>query len=194
MSDYIRSLLEQIRELEEELMDALDEQEVRFSYRIDGARVIFEQSVKEAHRQIKVGLLRWFRDSRPRNILSAPFIYSMIIPFLVLDAFLTVYQAVCFRLYDIARVRRSAYIVIDRHQLRYLNSMEKLNCVYCGYVNGLIGYTREIAARTEQYWCPIKHAHKVRGTHDRYKHFLEYGQASDYPEKLKSYRSALAEK
>ena len=194
MSDYIRGLLEQIRELEEELMDALEEQEVRFSYRINGARVEFEQSVKEAHRQIKVGLLRWFRQSRPQNILSVPFIYSMIVPFLILDAFLTVYQAVCFRLYNIAPVRRSDYIVIDRHHLGYLNAIEKLNCVYCGYANGLIGYAREIAARTEQYWCPIKHARKVRGTHDRLNHFLEYGQANQYHEKLKDYRNALADK
>lgn len=194
MSDYIRNLLEQIRELEEELVDALEEQEVRFSYRMDGARVIFEQSVMQAHRKIRVGLMRWFRYSRPQSILSAPFIYSMIIPFLILDIFLTVYQSVCFRLYDIARVRRSDYIVIDRHHLGYLNAMEKLNCVYCGYVNGLVGYTREIAARTEQYWCPIKHAHKVRGTHERYRHFLEFGQAAGYPEKLKSYRGSLMKK
>lgn len=34
--------------------------------------------------------------------------------------------------------------------------MEKVNCVYCSYFNGLMSYLREIAGRTEQYWCPIR--------------------------------------
>lgn len=50
--------------------------------------------------------------------------------------------------------------------LSYLNAIEKLNCVYCGYGNGVIAYGREIIARTEQFWCPIKHASKAAGEHD----------------------------
>ena len=46
---------------------------------------------------------------------------------------------------------RGQYIVIDRHRLKYLNAIEKLNCVYCGYGNGVIAYARDIAGRTEQY-------------------------------------------
>jgi hypothetical protein len=60
-------------------------------------------------------------------------------------------------------------VVIDRHRLGYLNPVQKLNCVFCGYGNGVIAYAREITARTEQYWCPIKHALKVKGSHDRYR-------------------------
>ena len=83
----------------------------------------------------------------------------------------------CFRLYRLPPVRRADYVVIDRHHLHYLNIMQKLNCVYCGYVNGLIAWARELASVTEQYWCPIKHARKVRGSHARYAQFLDYGNA-----------------
>ena len=128
---------------------------------------------------------------KPLVILTAPVIYAGIIPFLVLDLFVTVYQAVCFPIYGIARVRRTDYLVFDRHHLAYLNALEKLNCAYCAYANGLIAYTREIAARTEQYWCPIKHARRVIGTHDRYVLFGDFGDAEEYQEQLARLRKAL---
>jgi hypothetical protein len=59
-------------------------------------------------------------------------------------------QWVCFPIYGISRVQRHRYFAIDRHKLAYLNVIEKANCVYCSYANGLIGYVREVTARTEQ--------------------------------------------
>jgi hypothetical protein len=104
---------------------------------------------------LKQSLPRFIRERNPLNLLSAPLIYSLIVPIAILDAWLTVYQCVCFRLYRIARVDRSTYTVIDRQHLAYLNAIEKLTCVYCGYANGVFAYTREIAGRTEQYCRPI---------------------------------------
>jgi hypothetical protein len=43
-------------------------------------------------------------------------------------------------------------MIFDRTHLAYLNLVEKINCAYCSYGNGLAAYLREIAARTEQYW------------------------------------------
>ena len=60
-----------------------------------------------------------------------------------------------------AQVKRSEYVIIDRNHLSYLNLIEAFNCVYCGYANGVIAYVREIASRTEQHWCPIKHALRI---------------------------------
>jgi hypothetical protein len=37
-------------------------------------------------------------------------------------------------------------------------AIEKINCAYCSYANGAIASVREMASRTEIYWCPIKHA------------------------------------
>jgi hypothetical protein len=89
-------------------------------------------------------------------------------------------------------VRREEYLVFDRHYLAYLNAIEKLNCAYCSYANGLIAYVREIAARTEQYWCPIKHARRVIDVHARYAMFDDYGDAEGYQQRLEGLRGALA--
>jgi hypothetical protein len=119
-------------------------------------------------------------NARPLTVLTAPVIYALIVPLLLLDLFVTAYQAACFPAYGIPKVRRSDYLVFDRHHLRYLNAIEKLNCAYCSYANGLIAYVREIAGRTEQYWCPIKHARRVIGAHPRYAMFEDYGDADGY--------------
>ena len=77
-----------------------------------------------------------------------------------MDAVVSGYQFVCLKEYGIPEVRRSDYIDLDRHSLSYLNFIEKVNCVYCSYFNGLIAYVQEIAARTEQFWLPHKACQK----------------------------------
>lgn len=191
MNEEIRRIVLELAELENELRDKLHEQETRILYRLEGTRVEFENHVRAAHERMRMHVLTWLARSQLRNILSAPFIYAMFLPFVLLDLFITVYQAVCFRLYRIPRVPRSRYIIVDRHKLFYLNSIQQLNCVYCGYANGLIAYVREIAARTEQYWCPIKHARRVTGSHGRYAHFLDFGDAEDFEAKLQDLRRQL---
>lgn len=191
MNDRIHALLQQIHALQTELRALLATQEAKVQYRIKGHRVEFERVVRDTHLRLKMGLLRWLCASQWRNVLSAPLIYSMILPMFALDLCLSLYQAVCFRLYRIPRVRRSDYIVIDRQHLAYLNIIEKLNCLYCGYGNGLLAYAREITARTEQYWCPIKHARTVSGTHERYPGFLEYGDATELHARFAQFREAL---
>lgn len=88
--------------------------------------------------------------------LSAPLIYAMIIPLVFLDVCLALYQGICFPLYGIPTVPRRQYVRDSRARLGYLTAFDRLNCWYCGYANGLINYAREIAARTERFWCPIK--------------------------------------
>jgi hypothetical protein len=194
MNERIARLLAQMNAVEEELRTALHEQETRVLFRVHGKRIEFEGSVRERHRRLRQGLVRWLARMRPQNLLTAPFIYGMAVPLAFLDLCLTVYQAVCFPIYRIAKVRRADYIVEDRRHLGYLNLIEQLHCTYCGYANGLIAYGSEIAARTEQYWCPIKHARKVLGSHARYARFLDYGDATDYPAKLEQFRAVLAER
>ena len=70
-------------------------------------------------------------------------------------------------------------------------SIEKFDCLYCSYANGLMGYASEIIACTEQYFCPIKHAQKLLGSHKRNRYFLEYGDASDLHKRLEKVRSSL---
>jgi hypothetical protein len=98
------------------------------------------------------------------------------------------YQFICFPAYGIPKVRRRDYIILDRQKLHYLNSMERLNCAYCGYVNGATAYVQEIAGRTEQHWCPIKHAVRFKIMHSRYQHFLDYGDAEQYRKRIEEVR------
>ncbi|MFV5213425.1 hypothetical protein ACLIIZ_06825 [Azonexus caeni] len=139
-------------------------------------------------RRYKTGLFRFLIRSRLLVILTAPVIYAGWVPFLLMDLFVSVYQAVCFPIYRIPRVRRADYIVFDRADLPYLNIIEKFNCFYCSYGNGVAAYTREVAARTEQYWCPIKHARRVKAAHDHYPKFFDYGDAEAFQQGLNRLR------
>lgn len=191
MDDRIQQILNQITALEDDLRTALNEQQTSIFFQIKGKRVEFEQSIKETHKRLKTNFFRWLVTYRPQNLITGPIIYSMIIPLLITDFFVTFYQWTCFPIYGIKKVRRSNYIVYDRQQLNYLNFIEKFHCTYCAYGNGMIAYVSEVIARTEQYFCPIKHARKILGTHSRYARFLEYGDAENYEEKLEEYRRAL---
>lgn len=191
MNDRIQQILSQITALEDDLRSALNEQQSSIFFQIKGKRVEFEQSIKEAHSRLKTNFFRWLVTNRPQNLITGPIIYSMIIPLLITDFFVTFYQWSCFPIYGIKKVRRSDYIVYDRQQLNYLNFIEKFHCTYCAYGNGMIAYVTEVIARTEQYFCPIKHARKILGTHARYERFLDYGDAENYEQKLEEYRRAL---
>jgi hypothetical protein len=191
MTPQIAGLMEKIQFLQGELDAELAKRRAELRVGLEHGRIKFEEELLQRHRELRRKLLPYVFGANPLVILTAPVIYAGIIPFLVLDLFGTVFQAVCFPIYGIAKVKRADYLVFDRHHLAYLNALEKLNCAYCAYANGIVAYTREIAARTEQYWCPIKHARRVIGTHDRYVLFGDYGDAEEYQEQLAKLRKAL---
>jgi len=144
-------------------------------------------------KRYKIGLFRFLARSNLLDIITAPIIYSGWIPFLLMDLFVTVYQTICFPVYRIPKVRRSDYLVFDRGELPYLNLIEKFNCFYCSYGNGVAAYTREVAARTEQYWCPIKHARRIKGAHERYPNFFDHGDAEAFRQGLNRLRRQFGE-
>lgn len=114
-----------------------------------------------------------------RHTLSVPFIYGIGIFLIAMHFFLEIYHSVAFRLYGVALVNRKKYIKIDRHKLSKLTLLQKVNCFYCEYVNGLLAYTVAIAAETEKYWCGIKHDIKpdsefIEPAH--HKNFAEYNK------------------
>ena len=156
MNDRIRQLLAQITTLEDELRTAVHDQESRVFFQIRGKRVVFERTVSQAHRKLRNHFLHWLVTNRPQNLLTGPLIYGMVIPLLMLDLCVTLYQWSCFPIYGIQRVRRADYLVFDRRHLQYLNIIEKFHCTYCEYGNGLMAYMTEILARTEQYFCSCR--------------------------------------
>jgi len=180
LTDRVNSLVARIRVLEEELEEEFELRRSAFKYRVEHNRVVFERQMRDRHRALKQKLTSYLAGARPLVVLTAPVIYSVIIPLVLLDIFVTLYQAICFPVYRIEKVRRSDFITLDRGHLSYLNGLEKLNCLYCGYGNGLLAYAREIAARTEKHWCPIKHAKRMAGLHAHYPEFVEYGDAEGF--------------
>lgn len=192
MAKDIDEIISRIRTLETELETEFARRRAGLRYGIERGRVLFEQEVARRHAELKTHLARYVFTARPLVVLTAPIIYSLIIPFAVLDLWVSLYQAVCFRVYGIPQVNRGKYMVFDRAGLKYLNALEKLNCAYCSYANGVIAYVREVGARTEQYWCPIKHARRAYGAHPRYSGFAEYGDAEIYHDTLREGRKALA--
>ena len=87
--------------------------------------------------------------NRPHNLITGPIIYGMVIPLLMLDFFVTLYQWTCFPIYGINKVRRSDYLVFDRRHLGYHNFIEKFHCTYCEYGNGLMWLTTITVAGTQ---------------------------------------------
>lgn len=191
MNRAIEDILKKIETLEKDLEREFEDQRVRFHYRLERRAVRFEQEALIKQRELKKGLLRFWRESNFLNFISSPVIYALVVPLIVLDLSLTLYQFVCFPIYRIRKVPRSDFIVFDRYQLEYLNAVEKLNCTFCSYGNGVIAYGREIASRTEERWCPIKHANRVRGVHQRYYQFDDYGDAQSYRERERQRMDAI---
>lgn len=192
MNAHVHSLLDRIYALERELATRMHDQGEPVRYRLKGQGVDFDESVLADHRRHKVPVWAWLIRSRPQNLLSLPVIYAMAFPLMVLDVAITGYQAICFPLYGMEKVARHEFFVYDQHQLGYLNAIEKLHCTYCSYASGLLAYTREITARTEQYWCPIKHSREAPGAHGRYPHFLDYGDPTDFQVRSDALRRDIA--
>lgn len=192
MNPKIKELLERIRQIQDEIEQEMARRRAELHTDFENRRVRFEREVLEQQRRFKMGLFKYLRQARFRNVISAPIIYSVLVPMLLLDLFVTIYQYTCFPLYGIPRVRRRDYFVFDRTYLGYLNIIEKINCAYCSYGNGLMSYIKEIVGRTEQYWCPIKHARRVMQAHPYYDGFVDYGDAEAYRDELDRLRAELA--
>lgn len=181
----VNDLVAKIQSLEAELEAELHKEYEHFTCEMTKKR----EEVLSLYRNDREHIAKYLATAPILHLLSVPVIWSCLIPALFLDGVVSLYQAICFPIYKIKKVKRSEYIVIDRHMLGYLNLIEKLNCFYCSYFNGLMGYVSEIAGRTEQYWCPIRHATRLMSMHGNYKNFFEYGDST----KFRQGNSALRE-
>jgi hypothetical protein len=191
MNSRIQELLERIERLEQDLENEARQKRQEFQADFEARKVRFEQEVLAQQARFRKGLLAYMLGADWRHVLSMPFIYPLIVPLALLDLSVSLYQWICFPLYRMPRVRRRAYFVFDRTHLAYLNPLEKLNCAYCSYGNGLVAYVREVVGRTEQYWCPIKHARRTLQAHPYYHGFAHYGDAEHYQADLARLRQQL---
>jgi hypothetical protein len=193
MNANIHEFLERIRQLEAEIEQEIQLRRQQLQADFDERKVNFEKEVLAQQRRFKAGLLRYVLTADWRHVLTVPFIYPVLLPMVLLDCFVTLYQWVCFPLYRIPRVKRSDYFVYDRTHLAYLNVLEKINCAYCSYGNGLMAYCREVVGLTEKFWCPIKHARRIMHAHPHYHGFADYGDAENYQAELLRLRSELTQ-
>ena len=191
MNPQIQEFLDRIRQLEADIEQEVQRRRQEFQADFDQRKVKFEKEVLTQQQHFKEGLLSYVLTSDWRHLLTMPLIYPVLLPMLVLDAMVTLYQWVCFPWYDMPRVKRSDFFVYDRTHLAYLNVFEKFNCAYCSYGNGLMAYAREVLGLTEQYWCPIKHARRVVQAHPYYHGFSDYGDAENYRDQLSHLRLQL---
>ena len=191
MNSNIQEILEQMEALEEKLKAEIDKQEQQIGYEIKEGYVKFEENVLKKQRENMKGLFLFVAETPLSHLLSSPLVYAMIIPAMIFDILLFIYQNIIFRIYGFEFVKRSDYIVFDRQFLRYLNCIERLNCMYCSYFNGLMRYASEISAKTELYFCPIKHAQKTLYRHRYYKDFLAYGDSEEYQDRLEEIRKGI---
>jgi len=193
MTPRVVALVEQLHAIQSALQHDLSGQAERWRFRPRHRSVEFPEDVRRTQRSFKVGLATFLARTRPVQVLIAPVVYSLTLPLVLLDLWATLFQWICFPVWKVPRVRRRDYLVLDHRQLAYLNLIEKTNCLYCSYANGTIAYAREVAARTEQYWCPIKHAKPFVGAHDRSHQFVEYGDAGGYRTELHAIRRAWSD-
>lgn len=192
MSSTLHELSSRISKLEDEIEVELKRRRIELNADFEHRKVKFEHEVEVAQRRLKEGLVGYIRHASILTLLTAPIVYFGMLPMLLLDLFLVVYQGLCFPAYGIRKARRSEHFIFDREHLAYLNIIEKLNCAYCAYGNGLASYFRDISGRTEQYWCPIKHARRQLHAHPYYKNFPDFGDAEAYRRELGALRSDLA--
>lgn len=192
MNDEIPDLRRRMRSIEQAIEAQLSQRRAAVHLRAHNGKIVVERELARRQQEFKVHLAHYVLGARLFVLLTAPVIYLAIVPFALLDLCVTLYQAVCFPVYGIITVRRCDYLIFDRAQLRYLNTLERINCLYCSYANGLIAYVREIAGRTEQYWCPIKHAQRALSAHNQYLNFVEFADAQAYRSQLDALRGQLA--
>lgn len=188
METKLDALLKKLKHLEDELLVEIHTNEQQFRYEIRQRTVHFTEAAIAQHQKLAGSARQYLRDTTFLSFVITPVIWSCALPIVMLDLWMTVYQFICFPVYGIPKVRRVDYIVMDRRKLAYLNSIEKFNCAYCEYANGLFAYVQEIAGRTEQYFCPIKHALRLKTMHSRYSHFLDYGDAEQYRQRVEQVR------
>ncbi|WP_218054369.1 hypothetical protein [Phenylobacterium immobile] len=187
----MQDLASQIVELQAALDREIHARRKVLGWSLKNGLAEFEHGIALEHRRLRQSVPEYLSRASLATVLSAPVIYSLALPILLLDGWASLFQAICFRVYGVPQVPRAGYVLFDRRRLAYLNVIEALNCLYCAYANGVFAYVREIGSRTEQYWCPIKHALRVVDPHQRYNAFLDYGDAENYRARLARFRDAL---
>ena len=137
-----------------------------------------------------LGLWALILRLRPINIITGPLIYGMLVPLVLLDLSVWVYQYVCFPVYKLPRIVRAPFNAFDRQELRYLDWVSKAHCSYCAYAMGVAAFSSAVIQATEAYFCPIKHQHKLAVVKASAVPYVEYEEPEgfDFDARLETLR------
>lgn len=83
-------------------------------------------------------VLAYLRTTRMSVLLIAPIVYAVSLPFLLLDAWVWLDQALCFPVFGMSKARRGDYMVLDRYR-RFVAYGDAE-----GYATGLPGLRRAL--------------------------------------------------
>lgn len=170
----IAKILETIEKLKKDLRKEYLGLQEKYDFFVQKRKIVFSLGAKNKQRAQKMNVWIYALTPDIKHLISMPFIYWMIFPAIILDIFLYFYQWAALLFYWIPRAERKDYFIYDRRFLVYLNIIQKFNCLYCSYVNWLFAFAVEVGSRTEQYWCPIKHAVNSDSEHKYFKYYSDY--------------------
>jgi len=102
------------------------------------------------------------------DIIATLSTYACLLPLVFMDIFIWQFQNIYFRTSGIPLIERKKYVILDRFRLGKLSIWQKINCLYCEYANGVVGYAKAVVNQMELYSCAIKHsAHPLGQEHQR---------------------------
>ena len=94
MTAHINDLMDKIRLLEAELDAEVAQRRIELHVGMEKGQIFFEQEILRRHRELRTRLSTYILNARPLVVLTAPVIYALIVPFVLLDIFVTIYQAI----------------------------------------------------------------------------------------------------
>lgn len=104
-----------------------------------------------------------YKPPFPLKLLAYTAIYSMIFVIVFIDISVWLYQEIYFRINRIPKLKRGKFVSFERGRLVGLTMLQKINCTYCQYANGVILWAKGVANQTEIYSCAIKYKHDLPG-------------------------------
>src|SRR3989339_1684221 len=125
MNENIKEILEKISNLNKELSAKYAQLAEKYGFHFANKKVVFLEEFRKRNLKFRIPVWKYVFPRNFRHLLSMPFIYMMIVPVVILDIFVTVYQAFAFPLCHIPKARRSEFIIFDRRFLDYLNWIQK---------------------------------------------------------------------
>lgn len=111
MSPQNQDLLDRIQCVELAIEQEAKTRRDHWQSDFEAHKLRFEKEVLVQQKRFKQGLLVYVLTAEWRHVLCVPFIYPVLVPMLLLDFFVCLYQWVCFPMLKIPKVRRSEYWV-----------------------------------------------------------------------------------